>query len=50
MDNNNFEFWKMAFDMRAIDITLLRQAVITDSNPFGDLTKEQFKEICNEDF
>ncbi|WP_338609516.1 XkdX family protein [Clostridium baratii] len=50
MNNDNFEFWKMAFDMKAIDITLLRQAVITEKNPYGDLTKEQFKEISQEDF
>ena len=50
MNNDNFEFWKIAFDMKAIDITLLRQAVITEKNPYGDLTKEQFKEISQEDF
>lgn len=50
MNNDNFEFWKMAFDMKATDITLLRQAVITEKNPYGDLTKEQFKEISQEDF
>lgn len=50
MNNDNFEFWKMAFDMKAIDITLLRQAVITEKNPYGDLNKEQFKEISQEDF
>ena len=44
------DFWKMAYDYGWVDIGLLRQAVITDTNPFGDITKEQFKEITGEDF
>lgn len=43
-------FWKMVYYMGAIDITLLRQAVKCESNPFGEITPEEFKEICNEDF
>lgn len=51
MNNDNFDFWKMAYDMKnGISIDMLRQAVITEKNPYGDLTKEQFKEICNKDF
>lgn len=44
------EFWKMCFDMKVIDADFLRQAVITDSNKFGDITTEQFKKITSEDF
>lgn len=44
------DFWKMAYDNQWIEIDLLRQAVITDTNPFGDITKEQFKEITGQDF
>jgi len=44
------EFWKMIFDMKVIDSDFLRQAVICDSNKFGDITIEQFKEITGEDF
>ena len=44
------DFWKMAYDNNWIDIDLLRQAVITDTNPFGDITKEEFKEITGQDF
>lgn len=43
-------FWKMAWSMNAIDINILRQAVITEENPFGDITPEQFEEICGEKF
>lgn len=44
------DFWKMAYDNQWIEIDLLRQAVITETNPFGDITKEQFKEITGQDF
>lgn len=44
------DFWKMAYDNNWIEISLLRQAVITDTNPFGDITKEQFKEITGQEF
>lgn len=44
------DFWKMAYDNQWVNIDLLRQAVITDTNPFGDITKEQFKEITGQDF
>lgn len=43
-------FWKMVYDMVWIDIDTLRKAVITDGNPFGDITKEEFKEISGEDY
>lgn len=44
------DFWKMAYDLSWIDIDVLRQVVITETNPFGDISKEQFKEITGEDF
>lgn len=44
------DFWKMAWDYKAIDINMLRQAVITENNPYGDITKEEFKKICGQDF
>ena len=44
------EFWKMCFDLKVIDADFLRQAVITDTNKFGDITTAQFKEITGEDF
>lgn len=50
MENINFEFWKMAYNMGCIDTSLLKQAVKTESNPFGEINQEQYKEICGEDF
>ncbi|MCW6059791.1 XkdX family protein [Clostridium sporogenes] len=43
-------FWKMAFDMGAIGVELLRQAVKCIENPFGEITPEEFKTICDKDF
>ena len=43
-------FWKMVYDFGWIDIGTLRKAVITESNPFGDITKEEFEEISGEKY
>lgn len=43
-------FWKMAFDMGAIGVELLRQAVKCIENPFGEITPEEYKTICKKDF
>lgn len=50
MNNDNYNFWKMAFDMKAIDINTLRQAVKTTANPYGEISEDQFKEISGVDF
>lgn len=50
MNNDNYNFWKMAFDMKAIDINTLRQAVKTTANPYGEISEDQFKEITGIDF
>ena len=50
MNNDNFNFWKMVYDMNAIDINTLRKAVKTTSNPYGEISEEQFKEITGVDF
>ncbi|WP_338627603.1 XkdX family protein [Clostridium baratii] len=51
MNNDNFEFWKMAYTMKnGISIDMLRRAVYTKSNLYGEITVEQFKEITGEDF
>lgn len=50
MNNDNFNFWEMVYDIKAIDINTLRQAVKTTANPYGEITEEQFKEISGVDF
>lgn len=44
------EFWEMAYEQGWIEVEMLRQAVITENNPYGDITKEQYKEITGTDF
>ncbi len=44
------DFWKMAFDNGWVGVDMIRQAVITETNPFGDITKEEFKEITGQEF
>ncbi len=50
MNNDNFNFWKMAYDMKAIDINTLKQAVKTTANPYGEITEDEFKTITGVDF
>lgn len=49
-------FWKLAFDFGWIDkdkelaAQKLRLAVKTDTNPFGEITPEEYKQITGKDF
>ncbi|GIN39061.1 XkdX family protein [Heyndrickxia oleronia] len=49
-------FWKIAYDMGWIDpdkeaaAQKLRLAVKTDSNPFGEITPDEYKKITNKEF
>ena len=43
-------FWNLAFTWGWVTATQLRAIVITDSMQFGELTKDEFKEITGEDF
>ncbi|TYS55803.1 XkdX family protein [Bacillus infantis] len=49
-------FWKFAFDNKWLDkdpeiaAQKLRLAVKTDSNPFGEITPEEYKQITGIDF
>ena len=44
------EFWKMAYDNEWITTEELREVVKTPNNPFGDITKEQYKEITGMEY
>lgn len=50
MGNSNFDFFKMAFFMGAIDTDYLQQVVKTEKNQFGYITSDQYKEICGQEF
>jgi hypothetical protein len=43
-------WWKMSFDNKWVTKEELRYAVRTSENPFGDITKEEYKEITDADF
>lgn len=43
-------FWKLCYDRKIVDIVYLKQVVITDTNIYGELTTEQFKEITGTEF
>lgn len=46
----SYDFWKCGYDMEVFEVGMLAQAVICEDNRFGDITPEEFKEICGEDF
>lgn len=43
-------FWKLAFTQNWVDVDKLRLAVKTESNPFGEITPKEFKNITDQDF
>ncbi|PZM67492.1 XkdX family protein [Paenibacillus dendritiformis] len=43
-------FWKLAFDCKWIDAEGLCAAVKTESNPFGEISPEEYKKITGIDF
>ncbi|WP_373845613.1 XkdX family protein [Clostridium sp.] len=46
----NYSFWKMAFDYNWVDATALKIAVKTDTNSFGEITSDEYKQITNIDY
>lgn len=38
-------FWKMAFDYKWVTIEQLTLVVKTETNPFGEITKEEYQAI-----
>ncbi|MFM9533633.1 MULTISPECIES: XkdX family protein [Lysinibacillus] len=43
------EFWEMAYKLKWVTAEK-RRIVITEANPFGEITPEQYKEITKQDF
>lgn len=50
MNKDNFEFWKMAYEMDCVDIDTLKEVVKTENNKYGEITQEEFKEITGKEF
>ena len=43
-------FWKMAYNQKWVTAEQLRLAVVTESNPYGEISAEEYKEITKQDF
>lgn len=43
-------FWKLAFNQKWVTAEQLRLAVTTQSNQFGEITPEEYKEITGIEF
>lgn len=43
-------FWKMAFNLKWVTAEQLRLAVVTESNPYGEISPEQYEEITKQEF
>ncbi|MFW5436368.1 XkdX family protein [Paenibacillus apiarius] len=43
-------FWKLAFECKWIDAEGLCAAVKTTTNPFGEITEEEYEKITGEEY
>lgn len=43
-------FWSIAYKYKWVSIDQLRLVVRTESNPYGEITPEEFKTITGVDF
>lgn len=43
-------FWTLAFNMKWVTAEALKGAVIIDSNPYGEITPEEYKTITGMEF
>lgn len=43
-------FWTLAFNMKWVTAEALKGAVITDSNPYGEISPEEYKTITGIEF
>ncbi|MGN7167967.1 XkdX family protein [Paenibacillus cellulositrophicus] len=43
-------FWKLAFDKKWVTADALKGAVKTDTNPFGEITPEQYQQITGVEY
>lgn len=44
------KFWTLAFNMKWVTAEALRGAVITPTNPFGEITPEEYQVITGIEF
>ena len=43
-------FWKLAYNQKWVTAEQLRLAVKTETNPFGEISLEEYKAITGQDF
>lgn len=43
-------FWQLAYSRKWVTIDQLRLAVKTESNPYGQITADEFKTVTGEDY
>ncbi|MGG0939848.1 XkdX family protein [Brevibacillus centrosporus] len=43
-------FWNLAYKYKWVTIDQLRLAVKTESNPYGEITPEEFKQITGQEY
>ncbi|TPG71179.1 XkdX family protein [Brevibacillus laterosporus] len=43
-------FWTLAYMFKWVTADKLRLAVKTDTNPFGEITPEEYKDITDQEF
>ena len=44
------EFWRLAYNRKWVKAEQLRLAVITESNPYGEITPEEYEQITGTKF
>ena len=43
-------FWQLAYKCKWVTADQLKQAVITEENPYGEITEAEYKNITGKDF
>ena len=43
-------FWKMAWKYQWVTLEEMKELTITEENPWGRITKEEFKEITGQEY
>jgi hypothetical protein len=43
-------FWQLAYNSKWVDAEFLKQVVITESNPYGEITPQEYFEITGIEF
>jgi hypothetical protein len=50
MKSPSYDWWKLAYSQGWITAEDLRMFVLTEENPYGEITPEEYKQITGIDF